>query len=313
MSAPIAARFRGPAARDDRDPRQAAPAAERALSVTERALRQPDGSVLAWNGYAFADMSRLADGPAPDPAREAVEAQYAFIDRALDGLDGDPPADICATLTLGPRRAALARYVAWCRKLAGELEELLAKRTELEAIVAAPGETERAVAGAVRRAVDTLLGRTKDAVDAGDRKALDERFAEQKHLAEAAAAALVELAEPLKIAQMRLDRLNERQAEFLKPALVELADGFGKLYLAKIAEVRDISRIMFGLAHEAADYGSGVERPVDIIRFPNCGVASAMPEQLTIPVDGDVELWRGAAERLLADPFCARGKLLTRR
>jgi len=61
------------------------------------------------------------------------------------------------------------------------------------------------------------------------------------------------------VLRLRLAKLNEREIEFLDPVLVEAADqiGLGALYLRKIAELRAVTDLLFGLSDVVGRYGSG--------------------------------------------------------
>ncbi len=96
--------------------------------------------------------------------------------------------------------------------------------------------------------------------------------------------------------------------------MVEAADamGLGKLYLAKIAELRAVTDLIFGLAHVAGGYGSGFENPISI-KLPKVGLPSLArtnSNDYVIAENGRDDVWRGLAQSLLLDPFHAAEKAI---
>ena len=73
---------------------------------------------------------------------QTTHRRLAFEERAVADLTGDPPADICRTKGLGPKRALFARFHEWRWQEAKKLSDLQTKKAELEALIAAPAATE---------------------------------------------------------------------------------------------------------------------------------------------------------------------------
>lgn len=196
-----------------------------------------------------------------------------YEERAIDGLRGDPPENICNTDGCSPKRARFARYLEWLHQETKELEALQARGAELEAMIEAPAATEEKIKELVRRTASALMGRTAFASNESP-SALDVQLAAERHQAEAARVALAELHGLIERAQLRVDHLRGREAEFLKPALIEIADelGLGKLYLQKIIELRVVMHLLFGLTSVAGGWDSGFERFT--VRLPKTGLPS---------------------------------------
>lgn len=271
-------------------------------------------SVIATIPYRNPDWDAPTPGErAQADAAAAIHARDDRDDAWVADLNGDPPHSISDTLLLSPRRALLARYIRWRQTIAAELATLQAKRDEFQEIMAAPEETEVAIRSAVKRTADWLLGRSTDNSDEGTRKALDDQLAAQRHRAEAARAALVELEPQIERAQLRVQTLNDRQNEFLKPVLREIADelGLGTAYIAKIAELKRIASLIYGLAEASYEFGEGIETGRKV-QFPRPATSeAALPgESFIIPSAGNVEIWRKVADQLLLDPRYDITKLL---
>jgi hypothetical protein len=264
--------------------------------------------------------SMIAESVAADAASDAeraaaVHARDAREASLIADLQGDPP-DAGNTFALSPRRAALANFLKWRQGIADELAALETRKAQLEALISAPAETEAKVRSAVKRTADFLLGRNgADNADEAGRKALDDELSARRHRAESAQAALPQLLGPIETASLRLKTISERQDEFLKPALAELADevGLGRQYMRKIAELQEIAKLVYGLADVAGGYDSGFEMPTSI-KLPRSGIPSTKHQPLgafTIPAAGDAEIWRKAAQALLADPHVKAAKLVS--
>lgn len=272
-------------------------------------------------GYVL-DDSRWHDPASTELEQRAESAirKQELVEAILADVEGDPPALISAAIALGPRRAKFARYVAWRRKLEGELAALEAKRTELDAMVAAPAETAATIRGAVKRTADWLLGRDgADNSDEAGRKLLEDNLAAQRHRAESAQEALPEIGRTIEVAQMRVKRLVEREKEFLSPALAELADeaGLGHRYRRAIKELRSVLDLLNGLAAEAGGFDSGFDTPATIA-FPQMAAVSSnksvLKEEFIIrAASASRQAWRDAAVALFRDPFAKAGKLIPSR
>lgn len=226
-----------------------------------------------------------------------------FEDGAVRDLLGEPPKDICNTRGLGPKRARYARYHHWRLNVQKELSDVQTKKAELESIIATPGETEVKRKASVRKTAAFLMGR-EQASDEDAGKTLTERLMVEQHRAEAAREALPEIEAALDVAQLRLAAINEREGEFLNPALVEIAEeaGLGKLYMQKIKELRAVTDVLFGLT-ATVGWGYGIHSAESVI-MPKVGLPS-MPSnerEYTLNGRGSAELWHGIRQSLLLDP-----------
>lgn len=263
-----------------------------------------------------ADLRFDARLSSSEPESVTFGMDMADVDQVIADLQGDPPKNLCNAGSLPPRRAKLARAVAQRRKLADELAALETKRTELEAMIAAPAETAASIRDAVKRTADWLLGRGGDNSDASKRKALEDEEAAQRHRAEAAAAALPELAKPIAVARLRLKHVADREPAYLSEALSEVADeiGLGRAYARKIAELRELASLIHGLCEVAAGFGSGFDKPVSVRLARPGGIPSlrhTTANEFTIAAQGDAEIWRKAAAALLNDPLVKASKLVS--
>ena len=146
----------------------------------------------------------------------AAHRRQEFEDGAVRDLRGEPPEDICNTRGLGPKRARYARYFHWRLQIQRELSEVQSKRAELEAMIAAPSETEAKRKASVKRTAAFLMGR-EQASDEDAGKTLTERLMVEQHRADAAREALPEIEAALDVAQLRLAAINEREGSFCIP------------------------------------------------------------------------------------------------
>lgn len=232
--------------------------------------------------------------------REAREAL------ALADFNGEPPDGICSVKGLSPKRALYARYFAWRLQVATELASLESKKAELEAIIGSRGQVETEIVNGIRRTANRFLGRGNDSGE-GEARDLAERLAVCQHRAEAAKLALPELDQQIETAQLRVKRLEERESEFLHPALIEEADkaGLGKLYLAKIEELRKVVALINGLSEVVATYGSNFMMPLTIKLPPQVGFPSTANTKISDYVISNSErsdIFRQLAQSLKLDP-----------
>jgi hypothetical protein len=162
---------------------------------------------------------------------QRVRARNDFEARTVADLEDEPPADILSDavglLSGSPQRQRLARFVAWRADERLKLTNLERKRDELLGLVEAPKETESLIAAAVRRTADFIMGRAPDQGDDRSRKSLDDKLATERHMADAAKAVLPELERAIDTATLRVRRLDERQKEFIEPAIEEVKAATG--------------------------------------------------------------------------------------
>jgi hypothetical protein len=251
--------------------------------------------------------------------RDSQWRRDAAKSAAISDLQGEPPH--CNTRALSPQRARFARYTEWRLNERKKLAALEGKRTEFEAMMAAPAATEAAIRSVIRRAADRLLGRGVG--EKSDRRSLDERLIEERHAAEAAREALPELDQQIELARLRVLTLDSREDEFLKPAIMEAADtmGLGKLYLKRLAEFREVAELVFGLSKVAGGYESGFtslqchgvangnQYPI-ALEFPRMPSASQEPRDYLITTDGRPDVWHQLRQALSLDPYCRADRVV---
>jgi hypothetical protein len=264
---------------------------------------QAEANFFLANGMSRADYAAMR----ATMRREEAEAQ------SIRDLNGKPP-ELVSTRGLAPARAQLAQYYEWQHQEAKRRDDLIARRAELEAMIAAPAKTQQAIAEAVRQTATTLMGRAH-ASEKIDRAAMDAQLSSERHQAEAAQIALVEIEKQIETAELRCAHLDSRQDEFLNPALVEAADevGLGKLYMKKIAELRAITDLLNGLAHVAGGFGSGFGQP-QTVSFSKLGLPSikdAPSAAYSILAEGNDRLWRELGRAFKMNPRTDASKFVS--
>jgi hypothetical protein len=155
--------------------------------------------------------------------RQRLWDRTAFEERAIADLNGDPPSGV-STVGLSPARAQYVRFHGWLVAERDKLATLEAKRTELQGMVDGAVDTEGEIKKLIRRSADFLLGRSAEDSDASQRLALETKRAEQIHRSEVARVALPDLQRDIEIAEVRCKRLQERESEFLVPAIFEVVE-----------------------------------------------------------------------------------------
>ena len=242
----------------------------------------------------------------------AVRQRQNFEDEAICDLNGSPP-ELTNTRGLGAKRASYANFLEWQHRETKRRDHLLQRRFELEAKIAAPAATQEKIDDAVKKTAASMMGRANAGEDV-NRGALDGQLSQQKHLAEAAQIAIVEVDREIETAELRVAHLSGREEEFLHPALVEIADevGLGKLLLRKIGELRAVCELMNGLAHIAGDFGSGFGQPQPI-NFAKVGLpslANTPSAEYSIPAAGNDRLWAELAQALKFNPKMDAAKFI---
>jgi hypothetical protein len=210
--------------------------------------------------------------------------------------------------------SARAKYAAYHERLAAERAGLDAhehKRNVLVGIKEAPKQTQSAIAALIKRGADYLMGRCQEAEDdVAERRALDDRLAQQQYRAESAEEALVEVDREIQIAKVRCKRLAARESDFLNPAVIEIAHAhIGSEYRKRAESFRAIVNLAAGVS-EFSGYGlppTGV--PTDI-KLPSFGALGA-PKPIWAS-DAEHAPWRKLADALRADPQVDVAKLLPR-
>jgi hypothetical protein len=251
--------------------------------------------------------------------RERKRRRDAAEDQILEGYRGPVPGDVVAdTRGLGPCRSALARYLAWRSRTAVELTDLESTRARLNDVAAAPDKTAVTISELVRRTARNLLANFTGDDDANRRIELDKQLAAERHRSQAAAEALPEVESQIAAKRMQHELLCSREAEFLHPALIEAADeiGLGKVYMRRVAELREVVALIFGLSRVAGEgYGSGFSQPF-AIDLPHAGLRSLADlgdSEFKIHANcGNIDTWRKLAAAMIADPRCEASKHLPR-
>jgi hypothetical protein len=254
------------------------------------------------NGRATTDQDVLAEMAFRDSHRGMSRAEYAerqrqwarndFEESATSDLDSEPPG--VSIMSSTPQRARWDRYLKWRAAEAVKLSELEQKRAELLGLKSAPAATESRIQALVRKTADYLLGKSDDGGDELDRKGLDERLAIERHRAQAVDLLLPDIDRQIEIAKLRVKRLQQREAEFLRLALVERAEQFVPDYLKAIERLRKAvaplaaMNVFFG--------GDGVN-----IKLPTFGL-DALERAGTRIQKGDATPWHEFAESLGATP-----------
>lgn len=230
---------------------------------------------------------------------QRIRARQDFEARVVADLDGEPPGSIMSgavgALSATPQRARLARYIEWRDDEAMKLANLEQRRAELMGLKSKPAETESKIQAAIRRTADYLMGRTDDGGDELDRKGLDERLAIERHRAQAADTVLPELERQIEIATMRVQRLRERESEFVRPAIFEHGNQYGAEYLRCVAALR---KAIAPLAGMSAYLGGNDVR----FELPGFHVASLSDANLEINC-GDAKPWQELSESWGAIPL----------
>jgi hypothetical protein len=196
---------------------------------------------------AFAERQRLL-------AREAFELE------STADIEGDPP--LCeAPAGLTAKRTAYFRYHAWLRGEEQALATLENKRRDLQAIIDAPAATEGALRQMLRRTADVLLGKDSEQSDATAWAALESKRTEQAHKAEAARLALSDIEGQIQIAALRVDRLREREKQYLNPVLCELGEQIAQRLAQRRAEVQALERLLAPLYGSYGGYSRTTIEP----------------------------------------------------
>jgi hypothetical protein len=175
------------------------------------------------------------------------------------------------------------------------LTELETRRAELLGLKSKPAETESRIQVLIKRTADYLLGRGDD--DGGaelERRGLDDRLAIERHRAEAVDTILPALDRDIEVAQLRVKRLQEREAGFLKPALVEHAEKFVPDYIRAIEALKKAIAPLAGLNEFFG--GDGVN-----VKLPSFGL-DTLEKAGTRITETDAAMWDALAESLGATP-----------
>jgi hypothetical protein len=249
--------------------------------------------------------------------RDRTWAEQAREDDAISDLTGEPPADACdeteiingitktrATLNtdgLTQERVRLALYYGQLAKLRSELESFEAKQKELNEIISSPVEVSFAARNALRRTAKFLLGRSERSAE-DEAEGLATKTAIAEHRAAAAKLALAQLEQEIERARLRVTYWDRREPDFLNPALMEMADPLGALYLHQIEKLKATAELLFGLASLIRTYGDGFEA-IEPIKFPRVpSIAGTNDNALTIAARGDSAPWRQIIDALRLDP-----------
>jgi hypothetical protein len=248
---------------------------------------------MAESGRDFASVAPLVSGRADMAERKRQWARTDFEASAVADLDGEPPG--VPTLSATPMRDRWDRYLKWRVGEVEKLSELEARRAELLGLKEKPKQTEGKIQAAIRRTADYLLGKSDDGGDELDREGLDRRLAIEKHRADAVDLLLPDLDRQIEIAGLRVKRLQEREASFLRPVLVEHAE---QNYVAKyLAAVDALRKAIAPLAGMNVYFGGDGANE----KLPTFGLDS-LTKAGTRVVERDGKAWDELAESLGATP-----------
>lgn len=238
----------------------------------------------------------------------ADEAQRLAIEQGF--FNGSIPADIPAPPGLPPRRADLARYLAWCRRTTHELEAL--EEAHHRAIESLGGErTTKAkidalISADIAAVLKFALGDgeiTAKKVRAFERHQLEQKLKDDQHTAEVARASLGEIEREITFKSIALKFLQNRIESFVKAAIAEAGytSDLAERYLEKIDELHDLMVLMAGLSW-ATGNGGYCE-----IKFPKFKFPALAAENVVIAFDENAlasaaEPWRKLGQQLVNNP-----------
>jgi hypothetical protein len=266
---------------------------------------------------AFGDEELSGDEnvlPKIDPTelaqQDALEAGF---------FDGPVPADVPAPPSLSPKRAELARFLEWRRRIQNEIEAL--EEAHHRAIEALGGEatTKKKIDALIEADVNEVLRFALDGqqitpkkLRAFERKQLEKKLKDDRHAAQVASQTLGQIERQIDAKKLGLDFLDNRTDRFVKSAVVEAAgeSDLGDRYLQKIAELRDVWLQLLGLRAVVGGHDGYVSGPmyalpqIEISRF---GLPALAGKELRLSVnqealDKAAAPWRALATELLNNP-----------
>lgn len=239
-------------------------------------------------------------------SREAYADKRAQLQReqfrnsAIVAVSGEPPSDINVR-GLGPKHALYVRIWTWRQREAKELAVLQERKIGLQQIIDGVETVVRN--GIARLAKSMLLGRAHQN-DTDEIEIAKELVAERR--AEAAKAAMPELSQQIELAQIRVARLAEREAEARLEVIAEMADSAGllKAYLQKIQEFQKITAQVIGLVRLV---GRGQSRfgNQDVVEVPKISLPSIAGidwNDYNLKSNADDSLFRSIETALRLDP-----------
>ena len=266
------------------------------------------------NSPAMADAIFAADHGMSREEWRSMMSEHARRDheeQVCADLEGEPPTESLGSWVgrgnVAPHRMMLARFVAWRESEVAKLAALEKARAKLVNVIEAPSQTQLRIGDMIKSGASRLLaavtGNTDDALDddAISRRVLDKRLSAQRHLADAAREAISIVDSKIAVAQIRVARLREREAEFLQPAIIEYADAvFAGIYLVKAAELKKALLPLLGL-HKHLGYDSRVSLP-SIAELPT--LAAAPSDTFSVrPSTAAAGLWSALAKAWAENPF----------
>ena len=267
------------------------------------AVMRGDGSSDRQRAAAadFNRKIRTGQTAAEAAASEVQRTSEAFRTRALrDYDDGEPPASIKAdTKGMKPMRARLARFLVWVRSTADELANLEAVRARLEAAIEAPVAAEAKRRGLLQeqaaRLLDAIVSFGQREVelpgfDLVQRRSLDAEIDAAAHKADVAKVALSDVADKIAAKRIQLERLNERQRDFVEAAVREAANDLVPEYLEAIATVRPILKKLFGM--RAYLDLTGTVKHVEFPLFGLPALAGSEDARTIVPGPDAAKPWR---------------------
>ncbi len=247
-----------------------------------------------------------------DPPRNATRAQPSeptawqrerFKASAVADLSGDPPSHLsCDTTGLGPQRALYARYAAWQLHERRNLQELEDRRDKIQEVI---DGVETEVRNGIRRLANAYI--MGSAHEGETDKTLARDLLAQRRV-EAAKIAKPEIEQQIERAKLRVERLDEREREFLRGAMLEVADesGLGEAYLKAITRLQQVTELITGLMQTI---GRGWDAKitsnqtfVDLPRLNLPSIAKADFRDFRLSIEGNTSFWQGLETSIKLDP-----------
>jgi hypothetical protein len=151
------------------------------------------------------------------------------------------------------------------------------------------------------------------------REQIEAKLAANRRAAETAKAARPEVERRIALHDRQLELLAKRKDDFLLPALREMAECLGPVYIKRVQAVRDVMQILFALGERMHGWGkierkilvpdprdswSRLERSIPEIKLPRAGLDTLklVPDERFAIKLGAANPWDDIAAALLDDP-----------
>jgi hypothetical protein len=282
--------------------------------LSRMAREAPTHTVSTLNRAGYAEA--LADFEDRERNRGQTSAQISA--EWAKRLDEEREADLVRPFVEGspPGGYSLTAWHAWKISLEDERDHELSVRDRLLNHAAAVTTTQRSLAEAVTAGAKAMLagmgfgsGETEPQTPAVNPEQISRQLEVEKLAAAQATEALKIVDAKIAVTEKQLAAVSARANEFVNPELVNIAGALGPRYIRAIAEVAEVSSLLFALGIELGDggrFGSGFES-FERMTFPRPGTDTTRlcpPEKFVIgrPSDADRVFWRNAKNTLLASP-----------